>query len=283
MRKAQKCIVLLSILVPLLAIAGEQQLDVSTILMRSTFKIQGEGSLGTVFIMGEPTANKPDKHYYVLITAAHVLEKIKGDVAILHLRKQTEDKFARFLYPLQIKNKGIPLWTQHPDVDVAAMRVRLPRDVDMRLISTKLLGTDKMLEEFQAHPGDQLLVLGFPYGAEANEAGFPILRSGRIASYPLTPTKTTKTFLLDFEVFQGNSGGPVLFYSENRFYGGGTHIGTVQFILGLVSEEKAVTERVKTLNETVERKHRLALAVIAHSSFIVELIKMLPPIPKENP
>jgi len=195
MRKLHKYLVLVSILAPLLATAGEQPLDISTILMRSTFKIQGEESLGTVFIMGKPSADKPDKHYYVLITAAHVLEAIKVDVATVHLRKQVGDQFVRLLYPLQIRNKGIPLWTRHPDVDVAAMRVRLPKDADMRLISTNLLGTDKILEEFQVHPGDQLLVLGFPYGAEANEAGFPILRSGRIASYPLTPNKSYKDVL----------------------------------------------------------------------------------------
>ncbi len=283
MRTLQKYLIVAMVLVPLVAVAGEQQLDIATVIMRSTFKIQGEGSLGTVFIMGEPSYGEPNKLYYVLITAAHVLEAIKSDTAILHLRKQGGDKFVRLPYSVQIRNKGIPLWTRHPDVDVAAMRVRLPKDADLRLISTDLLGTDKILDEFQVHPGDQLLVLGFPYGAEANEAGFPILRSGRIASYPLTPTKITKTFLLDFEVFIGNSGSPVLFYAENRVYGGSTHIGTIQFIMGVVSEERAVTEHVKTLSETVERRHRLALAVIAHSSFVADLIKMLPPIPKETP
>ena len=283
MRTLRKILIFAFILAPLVAAAGEEQLDVATVIMRSTFKIQGEESLGTVFIMGEPSSDKPDVSYYVLITAAHVLEAIKSDVATLHLRKQDGDKFVRLLYPVQIRNKGIPLWTRHPDVDVAAMRVRLPRDADMRLISTNLLGTDKILDEFRVHPGDQLLVLGFPYGAEANEAGFPILRSGRIASYPLTPTRNTKTFLLDFEVFKGNSGGPVLFYAENRFYGGGTHIGTTQFIMGVVSEEMELTEHVKTLSETVERKHRLSLAVIAHSSFVGDLIRMLPPISEESP
>lgn len=283
MRTLQKILIFAFILAPLVAAAGEEQLDVATVIMRSTFKIQGEESLGTVFIMGEPSSDKPEVSYYVLITAAHVLETIKSDVATLHLRKRDGDKFVRLLYPVQIRNKGIPLWTRNPDVDVAAMRVRLPRDADMRLISTNLLGTDKILDEFQVHPGDQLLVLGFPYSAEANEAGFPILRSGRIASYPLTPTKNTKTFLLDFEVFKGNSGGPVLFYAENRFYGGSTHIGTTQFIMGVVLEEMELTEHVKTLSETVERKHRLSLAVVAHSSFVADLIRMLPPTPKEGP
>jgi hypothetical protein len=224
-RRLQKYLIFATIMIPLVAAAGEQPLDIATVIMRSTFKIQGEGSFGTVFIMGEPSSDEPNKLYYVLITAAHVLEGINSGVAILHLRKQDGDKFVRLIYPVQIRNKGIPLWTRHPEVDVAAMRVRLPNDADVKLISTSLLGTDKTLEEFQVRPGDPLLVLGFPYGEEANESGFPILRSGKIASYPLTPTRSTRTFLLDFEVFQGNSGGPVLFYAENRPYAGSIHLG----------------------------------------------------------
>ena len=34
---------------------------------------------------------------------------------------------------------------------------------------------------------------------------FPILRSGRIASFPLVPTSTTMAFLLDFPVFSGTA------------------------------------------------------------------------------
>jgi len=283
MRTLIKYLVFVIILMPIVAAAEEQQLDIATVIMRSTFKIQGEKSLGTVFIMGEPSSDEPKKLYYVLITAAHVLEAIKSYVAILHLRKQDGDKFVKLPYPVQIRNKGIPLWTRHDQVDVAAMRVPLPKDADVKLISTDLLGTDKILEQFQVHPGDQLLVLGFPYGAEANDAGFPILRSGRIASYPLTPTRDTRTFLLDFEVFSGNSGGPVLFYAENRFFAGSIHLGTTQFIIGVVSEEKGMTERVESLSETIERKHRLSLAIIVHSAFVADLIKTLPPAPKESP
>ncbi len=138
-------------------------------------------------------------------------------------------------------------------------------------------------EKFHVHPGDQLFVLGFPYGDEANDAGFPILRSGRIASYPLTPTNLHKTFLLDFEIFKGNSGGPVLFYSETRVYGGSTHIGSVQFIMGVVSQERELTEKVESLSETVVRKHKLGLAVISQANFVSELINMLPDLQENTP
>ena len=261
----------------------QKQLDVCTILMRSTYKIQGNKSLGTAFIMGEPSQDSPEKSYYVLITAAHVLDGMNSEVAVLHLRKQEGEHFSKLLFSIPIRKDGRPLWIKHPAVDIAAMRVRLPREADVPLISTNLIETDEILEQFQVHPGDQLLVLGFPYGAEANDAGFPILRSGRIASYPLVPGKVNKTFLLDFEVFKGNSGGPVLFYCENRVYGETTHIGSIQFVMGVVSQEKDVTERVESLSETVVRRHRLALGVITHASFVVDLLKMLPTSEKDIP
>ena len=49
------------------------------------------------------------------------------------------------------------------------------------------LGHDRSVEEIvdaavQEDGGDELLCLGYPLGAEANDAGFPILRSGKIAS-----------------------------------------------------------------------------------------------------
>ena len=184
---------------------------------------------------------------------------------------------------MSIRANKKPLWIRHPDVDVAAMRVALPEDADIRLVSTMLLATDETLKEFQVHPGDQVMVLGFPYGMEANEAGFPILRSARIASYPLIPTAKTKTFLLDFEVFPGNSGGPVLFYAENRVYGGSTHIGSVQFIVGVVSQEKGITEKMESLTETIIRKHKLAIAIVVHAAFVGNLLKMLPPMQADTP
>ncbi|BBO80452.1 hypothetical protein DSCO28_10180 [Desulfosarcina ovata subsp. sediminis] len=134
------------------------------------------------------------------------------------------------------------------------------------------------------------MVLGFPFGVESNESGFPILRSGRIASYPLTPTKLTQTFLLDFEVFGGNSGGPVFLYDKNRIYQGKPHLGNIRFIVGLVSQERDLTEQVKSLEQITVKRHRLALAVIIHSALIRETIQILfpnDPIPapteKKNP
>lgn len=263
------------------SLAYSAQSDINTILMRSTFKIAGSEKLGTAFIIGKPVPGDTQKLYYILVTAAHVLRDIKENQAVLFLRKKQGDEFVKVPFPLTIRKEGVPIWKEHPKADVAVMYVSLPNDVDVQLLPMSLLVSDKQLEEYEIHPGDSLSCLGYPFGAEANEAGFPILRSGQIASYPLTPTAKVKTFLYDFRVFGGNSGGPVYFIDRNRSYGGNVYLGTtIQFFAGLVSEEQILEEEIRSLNETRRAKHPLSLAVVVHASLIKETIDLLPTKPE---
>jgi S1-C subfamily serine protease len=210
--------------------------ELHTIMMEATCKIHGPGSMGTGFIIGKPDVNKTANAFYTLVTADHVLSNIQGETAFLVLRQYSKiNEWSRIEVPIRIRNGVKPLWKKHPDVDVAAIFVRLPKDTVRTLLTTAELITDKQLTEYEISPGMELICLGYPFGAEANSMGFPILRSGRIASYPLTPTKTTKTFLFDFTVFRGNSGGPVYFMEKDPSYGGVTRLGTAIYgIIGLV-------------------------------------------------
>jgi hypothetical protein len=256
--------------------------DIATALMRSTFKIQGQGAekpvSGTVFVLGQPVGT--NMFSYVLVTAKHVLDDIKGSSGTLILRKRNDDAFERFAHEIPLRTNGVGRWVTHPEADVAVMRVELPSDIDLQLISTDLFATDQNLTDFEIGPGQELLVLGFPLGLEANAAGFPILRSGRIASFPLIPTSKTKTFLLDFQVFPGNSGGPVVLVARNPTFKGATHIMTIQCLVGVVSKEMAATERVESLTEESLKRHKLALGVIVHATFVKETLALLPPIKK---
>ena len=250
-------------------------MDINTVLMRSTFRIEGGGTLGTVFIMGAPDPSVPGQAHFILITATHVLSGIPGDSAVLHLRRKRGHAFERLLLQLPIRQKGQPLWVAHAEVDVSVMRVQLPAEADLPLASTDLLATDEILMSLEIRPGDTLVALGFPYGAESNDAGFPILRSARISSYPILPTAATKLLLLDFPVFPGNSGGPVYLYAENRVMRGATNIGTSQCIVGVVSEERTLEERVVGIDQVTIKKHKLGLANVVHASFVRELVGRL--------
>jgi hypothetical protein len=246
--------------------------------MCATFRLAGANSLGTAFLLGRPLPNEPGRAAYVLVTARHVLSDIPEDQAILFLRTCVNGVYQKIEYPIQIRANGVPLWSQHPAADVAAMYVRLPTAADLQLLSIDMLATDQILERYEVHPGDVVSCLGFPYGAEANDAGFPILRSGQISSYPLVPTTQYPTFLFDFRVFGGNSGGPVYFTATNRTYGGATHLGeTIAVVMGLVSQEQVIEEEVRSLAETRRVKHALGLAVVIAAPLIRETVDLLPP------
>ncbi len=256
-------------------------MDINTVLMRSTFKIAGQNSLGTVFVIGRPVPGKETELFFVLVTAAHVLRDIKGEQATLFLRKKEGNKFIKLPYRLQVRKGNSQLWKEHPKADVAVMYVALPKEADVPLLPMSLLVSDQELKRLEIHPGDVLSSLGYPFGAEANEAGFPILRSGQIASYPLTPTTEIQTFLFDFRVFGGNSGGPVYFTASNRTYGGSTMLGeTIQFLAGLVSQEQIIEEEIRSFTETRLARHPLSLAVVIHAALIREAIELLPPRPE---
>lgn len=251
--------------------------EINTKLMETTFKIQGPAreknkiSLGTVFILGKRSKTETKVGDIVLITAAHVLEDIQGDKAILVLRKKEIDgQYTKRLYTVSIRKGEKQLWYHHPDpkIDVAAMYIALPDDLGITVISTELLADDSLFSKFEIHPGDELLSLGFPLGAEANPAGFPILRSGKIASYPLTPASKCRSFLFDFSIFKGNSGGPVYCYYQSRKYGGEIHLDlTIQAIVGLVTEQAF---------STAFPDQPLQLAVVIPAQFIKETIASLP-------
>jgi hypothetical protein len=258
---------------------SQTSFDINTTLMRSTFRIEGPNSIGTAFILGKPMASDPNKGYYVMVTAAHVLNLMQGETATLYLRTKQGDVFTKLPLAIRIRNGTQPLWTTHPAADVAVMYVNLPNNADVSLISTNLLATDDIMRKFELHPGDRLTCLGYPLNNESNDAGFPVLRSGYIASYPLIPAATVRTFLFDFNVFEGNSGGPVYFVESNRAYGNAVNIGTVQFLVGLVSEQRVAQEQIKSLNELRLERYRLGLAVIIHAALIREALDRLPASP----
>ncbi|MGP0084665.1 MAG: serine protease [Steroidobacteraceae bacterium] len=248
--------------------------DISTILMESTYLIYGpkkgdstKSSFGTAFLMGKPAPDKT-KAYYVLITAAHVLENIDGEIGTLKLReKQGDGSYTPRLWKIKLRAGDQALYVRHKDADVVALYVAMPNNLSVTILPTNLLADDEVLKKFEIHPGDELLCLGYPLLA-SSDAGFPILRSGKIASYPITPTKLNKGFFYDFRDFEGNSGGPVYFVDHGRTYGGITHIReTEQFVVGLVTSQ---------LTSRAYDNQKLELAMVVPSSFIRETIDLLP-------
>jgi hypothetical protein len=241
--------------------------------MRATFRLESEdGLIATAFVLGQPSPPRATRGRALLVTAAHALDRMKGERVTLVMRRRVGPAtWARLPVPIRVRARGRDLWTRHPRADVAVMRLRVPPRATHDVVPVALLADDRKLAEFAVHPGDELHCLGFPFGAESSRAGFPILRSGTIASYPLLPTRATRVFLFDFRVFRGNSGGPVYVAQPATAPG-----GPVQFIAGVLSREVMVTERIQELYGTREQSYPLGLAEVVHASLVRETIERLP-------
>ena len=259
--------------------------SLAPLLMESTFKIEGtsldgNSSIGSCFIFLVDDPANTNKSRITLVTANHVLSDIGADTATLHLRKKLETGAWKELpVTIPIRTQSVPLWTRHPEADVAAIFVSLPKDIvdSQRWLDAGLLAGDDVFKDRDIQPGDELMCLGYPLNIQANDSGFPILRSGRIASYPVWPSSTVKTFLYDIPIYGGNSGGPVFFDYRNRRIPGEDFNKTVDIIgiAGLISKDVSSTVHVESYFETSTRRDPLGLAVVVPAEFIRQTIDIL--------
>lgn len=242
--------------------------DLSMELIHATVQLEqplGDGTrtVGTGFLIDAPA---PDgKPRVVLVTANHVFEKMPGQDARVGYRVENPDGSWTYTPALlKIRDKaGHELWTHHPSRDVATISITAPPEFAKAAIPESWLAEDQTFTKLEVGAGDEMMALGFPRGLAANQAGFPILRSGRVASYPVAPAKIFPTFLLDFSVFPGNSGGPVFMSEAGRRRVGAADEAPTQFIAGLL------TQQVELNSE------RLEIGIVTHARFIRETIALL--------
>jgi S1-C subfamily serine protease len=241
--------------------------DLSIELIQATVQVEqplGDGtrSVGTGFLVSDPT---PDgKPRTVLVTANHVFDKMPGPIATIGFRVENADGSWRYdPEPLKIRDGDKALWTRHPDRDVAVMSIVAPPQFAKAAIPKSWLAGDDTFDKYALGPGDEMLALGFPEGLSANTAGFPILRSGRVASFPLEPSSAFPTFLLDFAVFPGNSGGPVYMAEGARRRPGADGTQSAQFIAGILTRQVELSGQ------------NLSIGVVVHAKFIREALNLL--------
>ena len=244
--------------------------DLAVDLIKATVQLEqplGDGTktVGTGFLVNAPT---PDgKPRTVLVTSGHVFDRMPFAQAKIGWRIESQAADWRYA-PADITIRigaptgGAPLWRRHPTQDVAAITVTAPPEFVKAAIPLAWLADDSTFTRYDVRPGDEMMALGFPKGLSSNRAGFPILRWGRVASYPLTPASSFPNFLLDFRVFDGNSGGPV-FMADPRRAPTGVEKPGAYFIAGVLTRQ-------------VESKgDRLEIGVVTHAKHVRETIALL--------
>jgi hypothetical protein len=249
--------------------------DFHTDMMRATVKLKHDKSTATGFVLYQSRPEDKGGDRSVLVTAAHVLEKTPADeTTVIFRRCEAEGVYKKEPVPLPIRKEGRPLWTRHPTEDVAVLVIVPPEKADLSVVPVDLLASDELLRRHTIHPGQAVFCLGYPHRTEANQAGFPILRFGPIASFPLIPAAVNKTFMLSMNTFEGDSGGPV--YLSGVDGGNDEKPGDVRLILGLMHGQHFVDEEMVMLYGNSKVRHRLGLGIVVQSAFIRETLALLP-------
>lgn len=221
-------------------------------LVLATYKLFHDSSVATGFIV------KTEERDFI-VTAAHVLENMRGDGMLLVAReKQESGEFKRRDIPVRIRKAKQPLWKKHPDHDLATLE--LPDEIDEPGIPLESLAEDSGMTV-----GDSLRTIVFPERFEANGAGFPTLRGGVVASYPLAPHNIHATFLIDMTSWSGDSGGPVQLVDEER---------EQPVVVGILVGKHSITDTSKE-SRFVERKtfYPLDISFAVHASFARKMIE----------
>lgn len=232
--------------------------DGATALVECTFKLFNRDSTATCFLLHPDAA--PTNIF--LVTASHVFAKMTNDEALLVLRiGGTNDTFSRKDYPLKVKRNKRPTWYKHPTEDIAVLQ--LPADPAQTFPSLPLscLAEEKQLKQLDLHICSEVFIFGYPTRFEGNPAGFPIGRHGAIASHPFTPVSANKYFLVDFNTFAGDSGGPVFITRHGQ-----------PLILGMILAQYRHDERITTLDEERTIHYPLGLSKVIHAGFIREAV-----------
>lgn len=272
--------------------------DLNVDLIHATVQLEqplGDGTrtVGTGFLINAPGPHGEPRT--VLVTAAHVFEKMPLAQARVGYRVANADGSWTYApAPLEIRQaSGEPRWTKHPGRDIAVMSIKAPDRFVKAAIPLAWLADDQTFERARVSAGDEMMALGFPRGLSANGAGFPILRSGKVASYPLGPASIFPTFLLDFSVFPGNSGGPVFMAPRSR---DPAETAPLSVVAGLSAQTGAAAAQAAgqeaasaglsepaprafiagLLTQQVElNQERLEIGIVTHARFIREAIRLL--------
>ena len=242
------------VLVGLVSAGCATGLSPSEKMMWSTYIIASPTGIATCVIVNRKERSAPNGIVPILVTAAHVFTVAPHGPFYLAYRSPRPGQSPEIgLLEFAAPNQTDYTFIQHPRHDVAAFELRIPPELAAEVTLPSFLDEDAIAQRDDGpHPGDDVSVLGFPSVFPGTQGAFAVLRSGRIASYSAGPPSDREIFMINTNVYSGDSGGPVF---------GNSRRGQPRLV-GIL------TERIG------KKEGSVPLAVAINASVVAETLKM---------
>ena len=195
----------------LVPIGSSERLNPTEKMMWSTYPLATPQGIASCVIVNRHDPSAPNGIVPVVITAAHVVAKTPHGPFYLFVRQQQPHQNpAVAVLELTSMINGDTAFFAHPDADIAVLELRIDPQLANEVMFRSFVD-ERTIGRANDEPrvGEELSILGFPKVFPGTVGAFPVLRSGRKASYSLAPTGEHEKFLINATAYPGDSGAPV--------------------------------------------------------------------------
>ena len=248
--------------------AVRPQVNAAAQAVEATVRLHGPGGSGTAFVVAVPETDGKQRQH-LLVSAAHTFENITSDHGTAVFRRAVASpagetgSWTRVDVSLRLRGDAGPLWTRHPDADVAVLPLVLPDGVTCEPFPLSSLATAADFDARRLTVGDRARVACFPAQTESHPAGWPVLRTGHLATPTLAPAADLQRFFVDYAHFAGDSGAAVVVETEQG-----------PLVAGVVVAMQRQTDRITSPYEEKTIHTPLGLAIAVPSTKVWEVVEV---------
>lgn len=237
---------------------------------------------GTGFLVGRKEKNDPTQSTVYIITNKHVIRNQN----LLYVRFNNRGESGVKDLPMGLVDaNGSPIYSEHPlrNVDVVAIQI-IPQVILDNKLSLSFFDLEQhsldlaQMKATGVDEGSLIYSLGFPMNLVNASVKAPICRLGcisRVADSFVNPN-TAEQFLVDAQVFPGNSGGPIVSRPEHISIEGTPHNSSANLI-GILSAYIPYRETLYSRQTGLDRmiqEENSGLTIVHPVDRIKEVVEM---------
>ena len=178
--------------------------------MWSTYPVATTKGMATAFVIVRKGGGKSGASAPVMVTAGHLLDSVGKGPLVIAVRVPGKDGGSQLaVIGLPKQHPGKLVFARHPGEDVGAFDPSVLDNASRQVLPSFLTESSLVRDARSLHAGEEVSFLGFPDLVPGTSGGFPVVRSGKIASYPAAQPHSGGTFLINADVYPGDSGAPV--------------------------------------------------------------------------